>query len=138
MNKAYGMPSGHVGVVTTRSTPWRAQQIFAAQDYETNNIAALDWDVGVKQVRFIQLNVTSTMAFPLNAKRGGTYILVVKQDASGSRALTFSSQLAALGAGTWKWPGGVGPILTTTAGKTDVFTFIFDGTHMLGASQLNY
>jgi hypothetical protein len=62
----------------------------------------------------------------------------VKQDATGSRTLSYTAQVANLGSGTWKWPAGTTPTLTTTAGKTDVLTFIFDGTHMLGTSVLNF
>jgi hypothetical protein len=136
-NRVAGAPGLHQGAEVTRSTAWQAQQYFAAQDYETTNPAALTWDVGKQQVRLVQLGVNSTLAFPINAKRGATYIFVAKQDSTGSRTLSFTAQDAGLGSGTWKWPGGVAPTLTTTASKTDVLSFLFDGTHMLGSFTLN-
>lgn len=136
-NRVAGPPGFHQGAEVTRTTAWQAQQYFAAQDYETTNIAALTWDAGKQQVRFITLNVNSTLAFPINARRGATYVLIVKQDASGSRTLSYTAQDAGLGSGTWKWPNAITPTLTTTASKTDILTFIFDGTHMLGVSTLN-
>jgi hypothetical protein len=31
-----------------------------------------------------------------------------------------------------KWPGGTAPTLTTTNGKYDIFSFIYDGTNWYG------
>lgn len=117
---------------------WEQQQWFNAQPYEVNTTTPIQWDVGQKQVRFITLSQNSALAFPTSAKQGATYILVIKQDGTGSRTLSYTAQAANLGSGTWKWPAGTTPTLTTTAGKTDVLTFIFDGTHMLGVSSLNF
>lgn len=138
MNGPGGSPGFHQGAETTRTTAWRAQQYFAAQDYEVGLPATIPWDVQSQQVRFVTLGVNSALLFPTNPRRGATYIFVAKQDATGSRTLSYTAQNAGLGAGTWKWPAGTTPILTTTAGKTDVLTFIFDGTHMLGTSTLNF
>jgi hypothetical protein len=138
MNGPGGNPGQHQGAETSRSTPWKAQQYFAAQDYETNLPAAIDWDVGRQQVRLIQLSQNSSLNFPINPKRGATYMLFVKQDATGSRTLSYTAQLAQLGSGTWKWPNATTPTLTTAAGKIDVLTFVFDGTHMIGVSSLNF
>jgi len=117
---------------------WEQQQWFLAQPYEVSLPSAIQWDVGQKQVRFITLSQNSSLVFPTSAKAGATYILVVKQDGTGSRTLSYTAQNSSLGTGTWKWPAGTTPTLTTTAGKTDVLTFIFDGTHMLGVSSLNF
>lgn len=136
MNRAAGLPGLHDGAETNRSNGWRAQQYFAAQTYETANIAALAWDVGAQQVRLITLGVNSTLAFPTNVKRGGEYTLVLKQDGTGSRTLSLTAQNSSLGNGTWKLVGG-SLTLTTTAGKIDVLRCIFDGTDMLVIPSLN-
>jgi hypothetical protein len=138
MNGASGNPGQHQGAETSRSTPWKAQQYFAAQDYETNLPAAIDWDVGRQQVRLIQLGQNSSVNFPINPKRGATYMLLAKQDATGSRTLSYTNQLSQLGAGTWKWPGAITPALSTAAGKIDILTFIFDGTHMIGVPSISF
>ena len=70
--------------------------------------------------------------------RSAIYMLVIKQDGTGSRQLSYSNQASGLGSGTWKWPAGTAPTLTTTASKIDVLTFISDGVHMIGTSVLNY
>ena len=138
MNRAPGNPGLHRAAETDRSTGWLAQQFFGAQDYETNLPATIGWNVAHKQVRFITLAANTTIDFPTNARRGATYILVVKQDATGSRTLGYNVQAAGLGSGVWAWSGGTAPTLTTTAAKRDVLTFIFDGTDMIGTSVLNF
>ena len=47
---------------------------------------------------------------------GQLFALKLKQDGTGSRAVTWFS--------TIKWPGGTIPTLTTTAGHSDWFCFI--------------
>ena len=55
---------------------------------------------------------------------GGQFTLLLKQDATGSRTVTWPS--------TVRWAGGTAPTLTTTAGRTDVVAFLSDGTYWLG------
>lgn len=136
MQPAPGMPSMHPGAVKGMSNPWRGQQYFAAQDYRSVP-ASFSWDCGADQVLQVTLSANSTISFPTNAQRGATYILVVKQDATGSRTLSYTNQSGQQTNGSWKWPGGTTPTLTTTAGKRDILTFYFDGTDMLGTSVLN-
>jgi hypothetical protein len=60
---------------------------------------------------------------------GQTYKLGVKQ--TGSDLVTWPSSV--------KWSGGTAPTLTTTAGRTDVFEFLYDGTDYIGRTVgLNY
>lgn len=136
MNGAGGNPGFHQGAETTRTTAWRSQQYFAAATYDTVP-ATIEWYLSSQQVRFITLTANSTINFPHGGRRGGMYTLVVKQDATGSRTLSFTAQNAGLGSGTWKWAGGSAPTLTTTASKIDVLTFIYDGTDMIGVASLN-
>ncbi len=61
---------------------------------------------------------------------GGTYIVVVRQAASGGPyTATFTSVL---------WSGGTTPTQTTTANKYDVYTFIYDGTNIFGSYVQNF
>ena len=55
---------------------------------------------------------------------GGQFTLFLKQDATGSRTVTWPSSV--------RWAGGTAPTLTTTAGRTDVVAFLSDGTYWLG------
>lgn len=73
------------------------------------------------------LNLTLTgncvLTFP-TPDAGGQFTLLLKQDATGSRTVTWP--------GTVRWAGGTAPTLTATAGRTDVVTFLSDGTYWLG------
>ena len=68
---------------------------------------------------------------PIGKVAGSTYILIVKQDGSGSRTLNTD-------ASAYKFPGGTSPTLSTGANAVDVLTFVSDGTSMYGVSQLNF
>jgi hypothetical protein len=67
---------------------------------------------------------------PTGLLSGRTYNLIVKQDATGGRTLTFGS--------VFKWAGGTAPTLSTGANEIDIFTFIYDGTNLYGSAVLNF
>lgn len=96
---------------------------FALTDGAT---IALDWNNGNVQSVTIAGNRTFTFA---NPKTGGKYLIVLKQDATGSRTITWP---------TIKWRGGTAPTLTTTAAKTDLITLVYDGSAYYGDVSLNY
>ena len=84
----------------------------------------ISWDTSLGQVAYITLGGNRTMAAPTNLKVG-TYILHVIQDGSGNRTITWNS--------VFKWPAGVAPVLTSTAGRRDLFSFVCDGTNLYGS-----
>jgi len=57
---------------------------------------------------------------------GGTYNLIVKQDATGSRIVTYATAV--------KWSAGAAPTLSTAANATDIVSFIYDGTTLFGTA----
>lgn len=56
-----------------------------------------------------------------NGQKGGKYTLILKQDETGSRTVTWPPVV--------HWPGEsrLPPVLTTTANRKDYLTFVFDG-----------
>jgi len=96
---------------------------FALTDSGT---IALDWNNSNVQSVTLGGNRTFTFANPLT---GGRYLIVLKQDGTGSRTVTWP---------TIKWRGGTAPTLTTTANKTDLITIVYDGTDYFGDSSLNF
>jgi hypothetical protein len=86
--------------------------------------ATINWDTSLGQVAYITLGGNRTMAAPSNLKVG-TYILHVIQDGSGSRTITWNS--------VFKWPAGIAPVLSTPAGRRDLFSFVCDGTNLYGS-----
>ena len=74
---------------------------------------------------------SGSCAFTLNfSSVSGVYILVLRQNATGSCLATFTNTLA--------WTEGAAPTLTTDASRYDVLTFInVNGVVTLAASTLN-
>ena len=85
-------------------------------------------DLSVGNCLFITLNNNITLSL-VNAKIG-VYILQIKQDATGSRTITWPSSI--------KWSGASAPTLTTTANAWDIVTLVYDGTYFSGTSTLNF
>jgi hypothetical protein len=65
-------------------------------------------------------NVTLTFA---NAVAGQSMTLLLTQDATGSRTVTWP---------TMRWPSGTAPTLTTTPGKMDIISVFYSGTSYFG------
>ena len=116
-----------VAVLGTAQEYTRTHNFNATALTDATNIS---WDLAQNQVASVTLGGNRTLSNPSNQVDGAVYILVVKQDGTGGRTLTFSSN--------YKFAGGTAPTLTTGANKVDVLTFVSDGTNMFGVSSLNY
>lgn len=81
---------------------------------------------GNNQKVTIASNRTITFA---GALAGAKYQIAIKQDATGSRTITWP---------TIVWQGGTTPTLTTTANKTDFIYIYYDGTTFFGEASLNF
>ena len=102
-------------------TPAQSMTVTSLSD----SSGTISWDASTSRMATVTMSGTGrTMANPTNLK-AGSYILIIKQDATGSRTIT-----------TWgsvfKWPAAVAPVLSTTASTTDVFSFWCDGTNLYG------
>lgn len=86
----------------------------------------VDWSRGDTQA--VTLGGNRILTFS-HGQRGGKYTLILKQDATGSRTVTWPSSV--------RWAGVLGPTLSTTANKTDYVNFFFNGVSydMVGISQ---
>lgn len=110
-----------------------AQEYTAAQNFNGVTLtfdATQDWDLNTAQVAILTLTGNTTFDAPTNMKAGGTYIIKLIQDGTGSRTAAWNA--------VFKWPGGTAPTLSTAAGAVDIITFFSDGTNMYGVSQLNF
>ena len=93
--------------------------------------ATIQWDLTKNQVTTVTLGGNRVLAAPTGQRAPKTYVLIAKQDSSGSRTLNTTDP-------TYKFPGGTSPTLSTGANAVDVLTFVSDGTSMFGVSQLNF
>jgi hypothetical protein len=95
-----------------------------------NSGAALTVDLSAANTQKITLTASAALTL-ISANPGTLYYLLLTQDATGSRLVTWPASV--------KWSGGAAPTLTTTAGKTDIIGLIFDGTNYFGSVLgLNY
>jgi hypothetical protein len=76
----------------------------------------IDWSTGTTQA--VTLHGNRKLTF-VNGQKGGTYRLIVTQDATGDRVPQWPASV--------RWPGGTPAPLTTTANKTDYLVFFFTG-----------
>lgn len=88
--------------------------------------ASIAWNVGAGVAATVTLGGNRTLANPSGLQAGSSYVLIVKQDATGGRTLAFGS--------AYKWPGGSAPTLSTAPNAVDVLTFISDGTVLYGVA----
>jgi hypothetical protein len=86
--------------------------------------STINWNTSLGSVATVTLGGNRIIAAPTNLKIG-SYILHIIQDGSGNRTVTWNS--------IFKWPAGVAPVLTTTANRRDLFSFVCDGTNLYGS-----
>ena len=75
-------------------------------------------------VQIVTLTGNATITMP-PAVAGKSFTLLLKQDATGSRTVTWA---------TVSWPSATAPTITATANKMDKYIFISDGTYWYGAT----
>lgn len=115
-------------VLSTISNLYTAQQNFGTATLSDG--ASIAWNLSSQQVAKVTLGGNRTLANPSNMVDGGTYILRVSQDGTGSRTLAYGA--------AYKWPLGSVPVLSTTINALDILTFTSDGTSMYGAIQKGF
>ena len=97
-------------------------QIYFGEETLTDG-ATIDWNLQTQQVAKVTLGGNRTLNAPTNQNAGGFYSLLIVQDGTGSRTLSFNS--------AYKFTGATAPTLTTTASAKDLIVFRSDGTNLL-------
>lgn len=105
-----------------------AQQNFT--EVALTDGASIAWNLNTQQVARVTLGGNRTLANATNLVAGGTYILRVIQDGTGSRTLGYGS--------IYKWANGVVPTLSTAANAVDILSFYSDGTNLYGVAQVSF
>ena len=85
--------------------------------------ATLNWDTSLGQVAQVTLGGNRTFAAPTNLVNGGFYSLLIIQDGTGSRTISWNA--------VFDFTGGTAPTLSTAAGSKDLITWRSDGTNLL-------
>jgi hypothetical protein len=136
LTKAVRIDAGNITTATTRvlTAPDAdatiaglslAQEFTKTQNFDATTLtdaASISWDASANQVTSVTLTDNRTLAAPTNMVDGGVYTIMVIQDATGSRTLSYNA--------VFKFAGGTAPTLTTDASAKDILVFYSDGTNM--------
>jgi hypothetical protein len=95
------------------------ETLFAA-----NTGTAITINLANGTVQDLTLTGNATITMP-TAVAGKSFIIMLNQDATGGRSVTWS---------TVAWPGGTAPTITGTASKMDMYSFFSDGTSWYGVT----
>ena len=85
--------------------------------------ATVTWDASTQDVCKSTLGGNRTLAAPTNNTTGQFISILVIQDGTGSRTLTWNA--------VFEFAADTAPTLTTTASKGDVFVFRYNGSKWL-------
>tara|TARA_B100000886_G_C20139998_1_gene373570 strand:+ start:34 stop:438 length:405 start_codon:yes stop_codon:yes gene_type:complete len=85
--------------------------------------ATVTWDASTQDVCKLTLGANRTLAAPTNNSTGQFISILVIQDGTGSRTLTWNA--------VFEFKDDTAPTLTTTASKGDVFVFRYNGSKWL-------
>jgi hypothetical protein len=97
---------------------------YVETPFTANSSTAITLDLANGTVQIITLTGNATITMP-TAVSGKSFIMFLRQDATGSRTVTWS---------TVNWAGGTAPTVTSTASKQDIYSFFSDGTSWYGVN----
>ena len=100
------------------SVPLASADEGAPSNVELSDASSISVDWSKGHIQSVTLVGDRTLTFS-NGQKGARYILILKQDATGSRAVTWPSSV--------RFPGATPIRLTATANKTDYITFFYNG-----------
>jgi len=104
-------------------------QIYSPTNAKGNSgtgTVTFNWNDG--NIQTVTLTGNCTFAFS-NPQSGATYQIIITQDATGSRTITWP---------TIHWEGKTTPTLTGTASSVDVVTLTYDGSKYIGVMAKNF
>jgi hypothetical protein len=85
--------------------------------------STIDWNAATQDVCKVTLAGNRTLNAPTNPTTGQFITILIIQDGTGSRTVTFNA--------IYEFKDDTAPTLTTTASKGDVFVFRYNGSKWL-------
>ena len=125
-NVSYSV-SGGLTLTDLATSNLKAKTFELTQPSSINSTSTTTLDLSTGNVLQVVLTGSTTLAF-VNPKIG-TYIIKIKQDATGNRTLNFP---------TIKWADAAVPTITPTANAVDLLTIIYDGVDYYGSCLQNF
>lgn len=118
-NKTLTTPTINGGTLTKPTVNGSVQAYTSDSDAST-----ITFDMAASNIHNVTLGANRTLAVS-NVSTGQAFVIILKQDGTGSRTVTWWSNI--------KWVSATAPTLTTTANRWDIFSFIYDGTNYYGS-----
>lgn len=116
------------GANSSASVTFRGQYFSELYDDGTATTdSTVNWSSGNEHKLTLGANIT--LAFS-NGVVGGRYVLLLVQDSTGSRTVSWPAAV--------KWGNAGVSTLSTTGSTVDLFTFLFDGTSYFGNASLGF
>jgi hypothetical protein len=125
-NVSYNV-SGGLTLTDLINSNVKAKTFELTQPSSINSTSTTTLDLSTGNLLQVVLTGSTTLAFT-NPKIG-TYIIKIKQDATGNRTLNFP---------TIKWADAAVPTVTSTANAVDLLTIIYDGVDYYGSCLQNF
>ena len=123
--------NGSTGAISNIAVTNSAQTFTAAQRGTVSALtdgATITPDFATANNFSVTLGGNRTLANPSNITAGQSGVIIVTQDGTGSRTLSFGSY--------WKFPAGTAPTLTTTASKVDAIVYYCESTTRISAQAI--
>lgn len=109
-----------VNKILVADVAWAAAGLVTLTDAAT---IAVDMALLINAV--VTLAGNRTLAAPTNTKAGQAGVILIKQDATGSRTLAYDA--------VWKFPGGTLPVLSTGANMVDKLFYFVETSSIIHA-----
>jgi hypothetical protein len=118
--------SGWVGIGsgTTALAPLDVLGSFYSRLKSLTDGSSLTVDWSGANTQSLTLNTSNTTLTFSNGEAGGDYKLLLTQDGTGGRQITWPVSVI--------WSNGSAPVLTSAAGSRDLVRFTYDGTNYWG------
>jgi hypothetical protein len=116
----------NAGTDTTRA-------VTPATLYTTQTLTdavSISWDLSLGAMATVTLGGNRALANPTNLINGASYILIIKQDGTGGKTLSFGN--------AYKFADGIDPNLSAGANAVDIISFLSDGTSLYGSFLGNF
>jgi hypothetical protein len=126
--------SNETTIGTSTTTVFRAfgdlqlQRDYTEKVVTANTGTAYTIDITAGTIQILTLTGSVVFTFPA-ATSGKSFVLLLKQDGTGSRTVTWPSVTNPV-----KWPSGTAPTITSTASRLDKYVFTADGTNWYGSN----
>ncbi len=120
LNGSYVLTASQIAssgnILSGSTNPVAGSSIWAASGFaEPSGTTTKTLNLNVSSNYATTLTANTTIANPVNAKPGQSGAIVLIQDATGSRLISFGTN--------WKFPSGTLPTLSTGAGKVDILFY---------------